>query len=191
MKKSLLVILSLCFLLQGCAALVVAGAAGAVSTAHDRRSLGAQIEDSEIEFKLNNALGESPELYKIVNVAFISFNRNVLIVGQAPSRHLSLQVEQLVHNNRNVRNVFNQIRIGKPVGLEVHADDAWISTKVKKQLLTAEKLDGSHVKVYTENNEVFLMGLVNDSEAQQAIEVARNVRGVIKVIDVFERVKTQ
>ncbi|MEC8224892.1 MAG: BON domain-containing protein, partial [Pseudomonadota bacterium] len=42
------------------------------------------------------------------------------------------------------------------------------------------------IKVVTENGEVFLMGLVSDSEANLAVDVARNVSGVERVIKVFE-----
>ncbi|WP_198673703.1 BON domain-containing protein [Algibacillus agarilyticus] len=191
MKKHVVFILISCLLLQGCAALVVAGAVSAVSTAHDRRSLGAQVEDEEIEFKLNNRLGETVELHKVVNVSFVSYNRQVLIVGQAPSRHLSLKVEELVHEQTGVRTVFNEIRIKKPVGLDVHSDDVWITSKIKSKLLTAKNLDGSHIKVYTEDGEVFLMGLVNDAEAKEAINLTRNTNSVKRVIDVFELIKVQ
>ena len=42
------------------------------------------------------------------------------------------------------------------------------------------------IKVVTENGEVFLMGLVNQQEAERAVNLARNVDGVARVIKAFE-----
>ncbi|HAG41754.1 MAG TPA: BON domain-containing protein, partial [Pseudoalteromonas sp.] len=44
----------------------------------------------------------------------------------------------------------------------------------------------NNIKVVTENAEVFLMGLVSESESNQAVNIARNVSGVERVIKVFE-----
>ena len=45
------IILSCFLLLQGCSAAIVAGTAGAVTSAADRRTLGTQIDDNNIEIK--------------------------------------------------------------------------------------------------------------------------------------------
>ena len=50
MRNTLLIIVSL-FILQGCAAAIVAGTAGAVTAANDRRTIGSQIDDNNIEIK--------------------------------------------------------------------------------------------------------------------------------------------
>ena len=49
-----------------------------------------------------------------------------------------------------------------------------------------ESFDASRVKVVTENNVVYLMGLVTPAEASAAVEKARWVDGVAKVVKVFE-----
>jgi osmotically-inducible protein OsmY len=43
-----------------------------------------------------------------------------------------------------------------------------------------------HVKVYTERQEVYLMGILNQKEAEYAIKIAKSSRGVKKVIPLFE-----
>ena len=49
MFKRSLIVLGTVVLLQGCAAAVVAGTAGAVTAANDRRTIGSQIDDNNIE----------------------------------------------------------------------------------------------------------------------------------------------
>jgi osmotically-inducible protein OsmY len=57
-------------------------------------------------------------------------------------------------------------------------------------MLIAEKhFDSSHITVVTEDGQVFLMGLVTRDEGELAVEIARNVSGVEKVIRVFEYVQ--
>ena len=58
-------------------------------------------------------------------------------------------------------------------------NDSWISNTVKSSFLYDKILDGLDITVVTERGMVHLSGVVLDSaEKQQAIEVARNTRGV-------------
>ena len=56
-------------------------------------------------------------------------------------------------------------------------------------MLNEKDLDITRVKVITENGEVFLLGLIERSQAELAVEIARNTAGVRKVIKVFEYVE--
>ena len=43
-----------------------------------------------------------------------------------------------------------------------------------------------HLKVFTEEGAVYLMGILNQQEADKAISIAQSSRGVKKVIPLFE-----
>ena len=47
-----------------------------------------------------------------------------------------------------------------------------------------------HVKVVTEASVVYLMGVVTEQEADEAVDITRNTGGVRKVVKVFEYCKT-
>jgi osmotically-inducible protein OsmY len=47
-----------------------------------------------------------------------------------------------------------------------------------------------HVKVATEAGVVYLLGLVTDREADDAVEIARRIGGVRKVVKIFEYCKS-
>lgn len=180
----LLVMLSL---IQGCAAVVVAGAAtSAVSSANDRRSIGTQIDDNTIEFKANSALGTVESLEKTARIVVKSVNGVLLVVGQSPNEQLRTQVATALKKVDGVKQLHNQVRIGNMTNMSTQTVDTWITTKVKLKLLTAEDINSHNISVLTENAEVYLMGLVTETEAQKAVEVARNISGVAKVIKVFE-----
>ena len=81
-----LTIIAILILLQGCAAAVVAGTAGAVSAANDRRTIGSQIDDNNIEIKATLALKKVPNLSEQANISVVSVNGTILLVGQVPSK---------------------------------------------------------------------------------------------------------
>jgi hyperosmotically inducible periplasmic protein len=60
--------------------------------------------------------------------------------------------------------------------------DAWITTKVKTELLATKDVSGTSINVDTNNGVVTLTGNVSSSaEADKAAAVARGIKGVAKV----------
>lgn len=186
MFKRSLIVLGTVVLLQGCAAAVVAGTASAVTAANDRRTIGSQIDDNNIEIKASIALSEIERLEKFANISAVSVNGIVLLVGQVPNEEMRNEAQRTIEGVSGIRKIHNQIRIGSNIGITTQTHDSWLTSKVKAQLLTAKDISSNNIKVVTENAEVFLMGLVSDSESTQAVNIARNVSGVERVIKVFE-----
>ncbi len=186
MLKQLSVIFLSAALLQGCAAAVVAGTTGAVAAANDRRTLGSQIDDNNIEIKASLALSEIERLSKHANVNIVSFNGIVLISGQVANEEMKNEAYRAIENIQGIRKIHNQLRIGSNTGITTKTHDTWLTSKVKTRLLADENVSGHSIKVVTENGEVFLMGLVSAQEADQAVDIARNISGVERVIKVFE-----
>ncbi|GHG72416.1 BON domain-containing protein [Alishewanella longhuensis] len=172
--------------LQGCAAAVVAGGATAVTAANDRRTLGSQIDDNGIVIRARRALNDDQLTAKGSNLNITSYNGVVLLTGQTTNEQVREQAQRLVQDMPSVKMVHNQIRIGNNTSLTTRTRDNWIGTKVKSQLLADEQVSGLNIKVVTENAEVFLMGLVSGAEADKAVDIARNVEGVVRVIKAFE-----
>ena len=186
MFKRSLIVLGTVVLLQGCAAAVVAGTASAVTAANDRRTIGSQIDDNNIEIKASIALSEVEHLEKFANISAVSVNGIVLLVGQVSNEEMRNEAQRTIEGVSGIRKIHNQIRIGSNIGITTQTHDSWLTSKVKAQLLTAKDISSNNIKVVTENAEVFLMGLVSDSESTQAVNIARNVSGVERVIKVFE-----
>ncbi len=86
----------------------------------------------------------------------------------------------------NVRSVDNEIRIAGNSSLSARANDSYLTSKVKARFLDAQKFDVVHVKVVTEANIVYLLGLVTRKEAADATEIARTTGGVQRVVRLFE-----
>ncbi|MBV8619923.1 MAG: BON domain-containing protein [Curvibacter sp.] len=164
---------------------VVAG--GAVMTglmATDRRTSGTQVEDEGIELRavnrVHDALGDG------VHVNITSYNRKVLLTGEASTAEARQKTEEIVSHVENVQGVYNEMVVGLSSTLSERSSDTLISGKVKASLVDAHDLISNAFKVVTERKVVYLMGRVTEREANRATEVARGVDGVKKVVRLFE-----
>jgi len=170
--------------LAGCAPLLIAGAASTALMASDRRSSGAQIDDEAIELRaaarLSEAMGDR------VHISVTSYNRQVLLTGEAPTEALRERAEQIVGRVDNVRMVVNEIGIASPTTLPQRSGDVLITGKVRASYVDASDLQANAVKVVTERGVVYLMGRVTQREAERATSIARQINGVQKVVRVFE-----
>ena len=172
-------------LLGGCAPLLIGGAAvGGMMVATDRRTSGTQLEDETIEVKsrlrLNDALSDRG------HVNFTSFNRAVLITGEVASEADATAVVQAVAGVENVRSTVNELAVMGNTSLTSRSNDTLITSKVKALLVEAKDLQSNAIKVVTERATVYLMGRVSEREAARAVDVARSVGGVARVVRVFE-----
>jgi len=171
--------------LHGCAAVVVGGAATGAAVATDRRTTGAFVGDQEIELRAMNRLSEAlPE--KNSRIAVTSFNRQVLLTGQVPDETARTRATDVVKGVPEVRTVFNELSVSGVISFTSQANDTTITGNVKTRLLRDERVPGTKIKVKTESGVVYLMGLVTQTEAGIATEIARNTSGVAKVVTLFE-----
>ena len=186
MKKLLLVTLiaSLTSSLAGCFPVVATGVGAGVIMADDRRTSGTFVEDQGIDIKASNRIGE--QLKDQVHINVNSFNRNVLMTGEAPTEALRSQAESIIQSVPNVNRVVDEVAIAGPSSFSSRSNDTYLTTKVKARMIDAQKFNANHVKVITEAGTVFLMGLVTHKEAEDATEIARTTSGVLRVVKIFE-----
>jgi osmotically-inducible protein OsmY len=173
-------------LLQGCFAVAAAGVGSAALVAEDRRTTGIYFEDQNIELKIQKAIAEKHGKDEAVQVKATSFNRFVLLNGEAPSEEIKKDAGVIALGVENVRNVQNEILVTAPSSLSQRSADTLTTSKVKSRFVSENKFQPNHVKVVTRNDVVYLMGLVTAKEADDATEIARTTGGVQKVVRVFE-----
>ena len=170
--------------LQGCIALLGAGAVAGGLSLNDRRTGGTQIEDQAIELKSGGRLREAIGDKGHVNVT--SYNRIVLVSGEVPSEADKAAAEKAVRDIEGVSNVVNELEVGANSTISTRSSDTVITTRVKSALIDAKDVQASAIKVITERGNVYLMGRVTEREATRASEVARAQPSVLKVVRVFE-----
>jgi osmotically-inducible protein OsmY len=189
LHKNIVILACLIFIssLYGCAApLVVAGGAAAGATAADRRTTGTMVDDNSIELKISNAIYSDAGMKKSVHINTTSFNGIVLLSGEAATAEMRNKSARLAQKVANVRQIHNEIFVAPLSTLKARSGDSWITTKTKTVMLGTKGVNALNIKVVTENQIVYLMGLVNRDEANIAANVARNISGVKQVIKLFE-----
>lgn len=170
--------------LTACAPILIGGAVTAVALTEDRRSSGAFVDDENIEnralLKVKSRFGDQ------VHVNITSYNRHVLLSGEASSDAVKRGVEDEVSTVPGIKRVFNEMAVGPQAGVIAVSNDTRLTTIVKTRFLEANRFQANHVKVITEANVVFLMGIVKRAEADAATQLASTTSGVSRVVRLFE-----
>lgn len=179
-------LISLSLALHACAPAVVVGAGAGAAATHDRRSVGAIVDDAAIELKIGALVKADKSLADTTHISVTSVNGMVLLTGEAETAALREKVVADARNVASVRLVVDEIRIAQPTPIGNRTRDTWITTKVKSKLMNTRGLDSSQVKVVTEARSVYLLGLVTQEQGHLAAEAARRIRGVARVVKLFE-----
>ncbi len=173
-------------LLSGCFTLAVTGVGATAMAIDDRRTLGTNLEDQNIEAKsIRIQLDQFPDAH--FNIT--SINLGVLITGEAPTEEMKKAIGAAVANIARVKHVTNELVIGPNSALTARSTDTLITSNVKTRLIGAAGVSSNQIKVVTEAGSVFLMGVVTREEGTAAAEVARTSSGVLRVVKVFEYVE--
>jgi osmotically-inducible protein OsmY len=170
--------------LQGCFPLAMTGAAvGGALVVGDRRTAGTYLEDEGIEWK---AIGKLREAHPTAHINATSYNRRVLLTGEAPNDAARKSIEDSVRTIEQVKEVVNELQVAGASSIASRGNDSLVTSNVKARMVNNGKFSPSHVKVLTEAGVVYLMGLVTQEEGDAAVEVTRTTSGVNRVVKVFE-----
>ena len=181
----LLTALAAAIVSSACAPLVMGGAmVGSALVAIDRRTTGTQLEDEGIEFKAGARIRE--QLGDRVHVNVNSYNRLVLITGEASSEADRSALTAIAKGVENVNNVLNETTVIGASSLSSRSNDLLIAGKIKAKLIDTQDLITNSLYVVVERGSVYLMGRVTEREAGRAADIIRSVGGVQKVVRVFE-----
>lgn len=172
--------------LAGCVPMFAVGTAAGTGAyiSEDRRTSGMFIEDEGIELKSARRIHQ--QFGDKVHINVTSYNRMVLLSGEAPTETIKTDIGRLVMGVDNVRRIFNEIAVAGNTSLASRSNDTLLTSKVKARFLAERKFQINHVKIVTENEVVYLLGVVTRQEADSAAQIASSTSGVKKVVKVFE-----
>ena len=176
--------------IQGCAAVVAGTAATGILVAQDRRTAGTIVEDNSIQLKAKNSIRDILTENKSSRVSIISYNNNVLLLGQTPTPDIKNKIEESIRNVAKVKNLHNEIAISGPTSLMTRSSDTWITTKIKSDMILNKDINPTRVKVVTEDGIVYLLGLIKPTEEKIAVDISRHTKGVKKVVKMLEHLPT-
>ena len=153
----------------------------------DRRTVGTVIDDQSTEVKAMHSLAQDKALWRACHVNFLCYNNVLLMVGQTFSEDYKRQAEEAVSDLPKIRRVHNELTVEPPLSVADRSKDTWITTQIKAKMVGNKNIDATKIKVITENRVVYLMGLATPKEEAIATDIARAVKGVDKVVQIFEQ----
>lgn len=170
--------------LSACGVLAVGGVAAGASVMADRRTPGVQAIDNGIEMQANAALSKKFGDNAHINVT--SFNQKVLLTGEAKDADIKGEADAYIKTLKNARTVFNEIVIGPNSTYTARANDSYLESKIKTQMIFTDKLPSNSMSIVAEGTSVYLMGILTQNEADLAKKVASNTNGVKDVYVYFD-----
>jgi osmotically-inducible protein OsmY len=170
--------------LSGCGVLAVGGVVAGASVLADRRAPAVQAIDKGIELEAGNALAKRYGDDAHINIS--SFNQKVLLTGEVKNADIKSQAGAYVKAMKNARSVFNELAIGPNSTITARANDSYLESKIKAQMIFTDKLPSNSMAIIAEGSSVYLMGMLTQNEAAIAKKITSNTEGVKDVYAYFD-----
>lgn len=171
-------------LLSGCGILAVGAVTGTTTILADRRSPGVQAVDVGIQLEAGNQLikryGDN------AHITVTSFNQKVLLTGEAKDADTKGGAGAYLKELKNVRSVFNEIVIGPNSTFTARANDTYLASRIKTQMIFTNNLPSNSMNIVVEAGNVYLLGILTKAESELAKKVASNTSGVKQVFVFFD-----
>lgn len=180
----LFVVLFIASQVTACGVLAVGGVAAGSTILADRRTPGVQAIDKGIELEAGNALAKKFGDNAHINVT--SFNQKVLLTGEVKDADIKVEAGAYVKAMKNARSVFNELIIGPNSSYTARANDSYLESKIKTQMIFTDQLPSNSMTIVAEGSSVYLMGILTQNEAAIAKKVTSNTNGVKDVFAYFD-----
>ncbi|MDP0587937.1 MAG: BON domain-containing protein [Candidatus Endonucleobacter bathymodioli] len=175
---------------SGCATIIGGFSKEPIETNPRKRSWGNWMDDQTIETIATVNIQKTDPSFKNSRVKAISFNGTLLLIGQVPTAPMKAIASETAKTIYHVKQVYNELDVSPIITFLTQSNDSLLTIQVKAGFISSSDVIADRIEVNTENSTVYLMGLVTIEEAQAAVDIARNVHGVKKVVKVFEYPQT-
>jgi len=173
------------FTLTACAPILVGGAAATTAIiATDRRTVGQQVTDKEINLKVSHEM--QVNFGQTARIKGSSYDGVVLLVGDAFSEKIRGEAAAIAAEVPQVKSVINRLDVGPLASFSQITSDTWMASRVRTALITTRDVPSGAVVLNVEKNNVYLQGLVTQAEADKIAEVVAGVSGVNQVFTLFD-----
>lgn len=189
-KKSSLSLLSatalvaVCLSVSACAPLGIATGVGAMAgkAAAKEGGIRGSLEDTRIRAEISDLW------FKYKYDAFSKLNLEVeqgrvLITGVVQDPEYRVEAVRLAWQPKGVKQVINEVRIGKSAGIVGYAQDTWIAGNIRTKMIAHENVQSINYTIEVVQGSVYLMGVAQDqAELDRVIRIGKTTPGVKEVI---------
>lgn len=182
--------LALPLALGGCAGLLVVGGLGAAASggyaAAQERGINGANDDLAVQTEIEKAfLQTNPQLRQ--GVTSTVYNGRVLLTGRVDRPELKIEAKRLASAVPGVQTLYDEVEVAPAEGAWDSAKDAWITARVRSELILDPNIRSANYTLHTENGSVYLIGSArSQDELDQAARLARYVPGVKRVVSYVE-----
>jgi osmotically-inducible protein OsmY len=182
-------VLALPAALGGCVGVAVVGglaaAAGGGYAANQERGLNGAASDFSIKADVDqNLIKANPQLQ---SVSATVYQGRVLLTGRVANEQLKTTAEQVASRTRDVRALYDEVEVAPPEGAWDETKDAWITTRVRSDMVLDPGVRSVNYTIDTANGSVYLIGSArSQDELERATRAARYVPGVKRVVSYVE-----
>jgi osmotically-inducible protein OsmY len=178
-------ILTLPIALGGCPAAIVGGlaaAGGAGYAANQERGVGGSVDDFSIKTNIQSAwIQANPAMQADLNVTV--YEGRTLLTGVAPTPEVKAQAKEIASRVAGVRAVYDEVEVGPPEGAWQGTQDAWITSRLRTELMFNASIRSVNYTIETVNKSVYLIGSArSQAELDMATTMARNTPDVKRVV---------
>jgi|GEM_PF-82672 osmotically-inducible protein OsmY len=176
--------------LSGCAALAVGGGlaagAGAGYAAAQERGVTGTVDDLTLENNIAAAwLNAVPPLPG--NLTATVYEGRALLTGTVSTPQEKALAGEIARQTPGVRAVYNEIAVGPGETTWQAARDAWISARLRSDLVLDRNIRSMNYDIETVNGSVYLIGSArNQAELDRVTTRARYLPGVKRVVSFIE-----
>ena len=174
-------------LTMGCASVIDSTISEPILDNRGSRTAGQFIDDETAEVTIGVNLKKASQELKVSNINVKVYNGVALMAGQVPSENARQIAGKVATQHRGIVRVINQLEIAGKATIISEINDLTISTQVKALILRDLGRDVyQRTLTTTENSVVYIMGFVSKTEAAAVENIVSSVRGVKRIIRVFE-----
>lgn len=145
------------------------------------------IDDTALEKKISKNILNAAMEFADSQINVTSHNGWVLLTGQVQQQHLLEQAALVAKNTPETKQVHNHLKVAANRSMIARTNDGWIKLKVRNRLGTDKDFPAQKIIVHVQMGVVYLLGKIKDDEMAQAVYAAEKVKGVQKIITLFER----
>lgn len=176
--------LLLCLLLAGCSPVgtAVGVAATTINLATQERGLVTGVDDNLIWVGINERLFRK-DLNLFQKVSLQVHEGRVLLTGFVQQPEHRVLATELAWQARGVREVDNQVKVGRGLDTGDYAEDAWLIARLRMKLMADSQVRANNYSIDCIRSTIYLIGVAQDqAELQRVIDHARDIAYVDAVV---------
>ena len=177
-------------MLGGCAGVLVvgglAGAAGGGYAAGQERGIRGAIDDFQLQNTIEGAFVDNgPGLQEGITTSV--YQGRVLLTGRVPTPEMKTHAAQVAARIAGVKALYDEIEVAPPGASWDNAKDAWITARVRSEMILDPDVRSANYTIDTSNGSVYLTGSARSpAELELATRIARYTPGVKRVVSYVE-----